>query len=264
MRLFVSVDIEGIAGIAHWDEALKGRPDHPGWPALMTAEALAAWEGARDAGAEAVTFRDAHQTGRNLDLSMLPEGPRVIRGWSGHPLKMLQGLDAGYGAVAMVGWHAAAADGGNPLSHTMTGRYARIALNGAPLSEYRLHVRLAAEIGVPVVFLSGDAAICAEARATNPAIVAVETKTGAGASVDTITPAAARTAIREGVARALGGDLAAHALPREDSYRLELSFDHHEKAYARSFYPGARLSDPVTITLEAGSIFDVARALGFV
>lgn len=123
---------------------------------------------------------------------------------------------AGVKARELPGWHGAAADGANPLSHTMTGRYARILLNGAPLSEYGLHARPAAEIGVRVMFLSGDAAICTEARATNPAIVTVETKTGTGASVDTITPAAARKAIREGVARALEGDLAAHTLPRED------------------------------------------------
>lgn len=89
-------------------------------------------------------------------------------GWSGHPFKMLQELDATFDAVALIGWHGPVGDGGNPLSHTMTGRYARAELDGAPMSELVLHAHLAATIGVPVVFVSGDAALCAQAETLLP------------------------------------------------------------------------------------------------
>ncbi|QYX56791.1 M55 family metallopeptidase [Roseovarius sp. SCSIO 43702] len=263
MKVMISVDIEGIAGIAHWDEALKPRDEYPAFRDLMTDEAIAACQGARAAGATEIFLRDAHQTARNLDISRLPEGVRVIRGWSGHPFKMLQELDESFDAVAMVGWHGAARDGGNPLSHTMTGRFADITLNDEPLSEYGLHARLAASVGVPVVFLSGDAAICAEARGINPAINTVETKVGRGASVVTLVPRDACARIEAGVASALATPRTDHAMPVAQAHRLDLRFPHHELAYQKSFYPGARLVAPDTIRVEADTIFEIARALCF-
>ena len=256
MKVYISVDIEGIAGIAHWDEALKEGPDHAAFRALMTGEAIAACEGARQGGATDILLRDAHQTARNLDLAHLPADIRIVRGWSGHPYKMIQELDDSFDALVLVGWHAAAADGGNPLSHTMTGTYAQITLNGAPLSELGLHALLAAGHGVPVVFLSGDAAICAEARAVNPAVTTVETKLGHGASVVSLTPAGACARIRDGVAAALQTPRSVHSLPAQDRYRLELRFKHHELAYRRAFYPGAELIADDTIRIDAGSAFE--------
>jgi len=144
VKVYISTDIEGNAGIAHWDEALKTGPDYVPFRDLMTNEALAAIEGAQQAGATGIWLRNAHESARNIDIARLPEGVRVIRGWSGHPFKMVQELDESFDAVAMIGWHGPAGDGGNPLSHTMTGHYAHITLNGAPLSEYGLHARLAA------------------------------------------------------------------------------------------------------------------------
>ncbi|MEZ5885283.1 MAG: M55 family metallopeptidase [Paracoccaceae bacterium] len=263
MKVMISIDIEGIAGIAHWDEALKARDGYAEFREMMTDEAIAACQGAQAAGAGEIYLRDAHETARNLNLSRLPEGIRVIRGWSGHPDQMVQELDGSFDAAAFVGWHGAAGNGGNPLSHTMTGRYASITLNGAPLSEYRLHALLAARHAVPVVFLSGDTAICAEAQATNPAITTVATKEGKGAGVISITPCEARARIREGIERALSGTLSAHTLPVEKPCRLELRFTHHEMAYRRSFYPGARLIADETVCIEADDIFEIARALSF-
>ena len=142
MKVFVSVDIEGAAGVAHWDEALRGRPGHEPFCAIMTGEAVAAC-------AREVWVRDARESARNIDPEALPSGVRLVRGWSGHPFKMLQELDASFDAVAMIGWHGPAGDGGNPLSHTMTGRFARMTLNGGPMSEFVQHAHVAGLVGVP-------------------------------------------------------------------------------------------------------------------
>jgi hypothetical protein len=45
MKVYISVDIEGAAGIAHWDEAAKRHGDYPEFRERMTAEAVAACEG---------------------------------------------------------------------------------------------------------------------------------------------------------------------------------------------------------------------------
>jgi D-amino peptidase len=133
MKAMISVDIEGIA---HWDEALKSDPGHAPFRDLMTDEAIATCRGAQAEGAAAIVQRDAHENSRNLDFSRLPDGLQAIRGWSGHPYKMVQDLEDSFDALVMVGWHEPVGNGGNPLSHAMTGRYAHITLNGALLSEF--------------------------------------------------------------------------------------------------------------------------------
>jgi len=264
MKVYISVDIEGTAGIAHWDEARKTNPDYAEFRERMTGEAVAACEGALAAGAGEIWVKDAHASGRNILAERLPAEARLIRGWSGHPFAMVQELDDSFRAAAFVGWHGPASHPANPLSHTMSLGYGQITLNGALCSEYLLHAHLAALVGVPVVFLSGDGGICALARATNPAIHTVETNAGAGDSVIAIQPALARERIRAGVEDALRSEPAAHVRPRSERYELRIRFGHHAIAYRKSFYPGARLDDPETLVFETGDVFEVARLLKFV
>ena len=99
MKVFISADIEGTAGITDWTEALKEGADYAEFRRLMTDELIAACEGARAAGAEAVVVKDAHQTGRNLIVGDLPDYVQVFRGWSGHPHAMMSGLKAGFDAA---------------------------------------------------------------------------------------------------------------------------------------------------------------------
>ena len=94
------------------------------------------------------------------EAERLPAEAHLIRGWSEHPFGMLQELDASFDAVAMVGWHGTATHPGNPLTHTLTGTYAKVTLNGESCSEYLLHAHIAAPTGTPAVFLSGDTGIC--------------------------------------------------------------------------------------------------------
>ncbi len=113
--------------------------------------------------------KDAHQTGRNLILSNLPDYVRIIRGWSGHPLLMMQELDESFAAVMFTGYHDKAGTDKNPLAHTFTGK-ARLWLNGEPASEFTINAHAAAMFGVPIAFLSGDAGICADAARLVPGI----------------------------------------------------------------------------------------------
>ena len=99
MKVFISVDIEGCAGITHWDEADKKHADYPEFREQMTREAVAAIEGAQAAGATEILVKDAHSSGRNLITAMLPESIRLVRSWAGHPLCMVQELDDSFDAA---------------------------------------------------------------------------------------------------------------------------------------------------------------------
>ena len=87
MKVYISVDIEGVAGITHWDEAEKNHVDWQEFREIMTREAIAAVEGAKAAGATDIWVKDAHDSGRNLITSMFPAEVTLIREWSGPSLQ---------------------------------------------------------------------------------------------------------------------------------------------------------------------------------
>ena len=180
IKVFISADIEGIAGITHWDEADRQHPDYAEFRALMTAEAVAACESATAAGATEILIKDAHSSGRNLILSDLPENVRIVRGWSGHPFTMYQELDDSFDAVVLTGYHAKGGADGNPLGHTMSGRTIHcVSINGAVASEFTFGAIVAAVQKVPICFVSGDAGICADVREANGNIARSQPARGA-------------------------------------------------------------------------------------
>ena len=263
MRVFLSVDIEGVAGITHWDEATETHADYRRFQEQMTNETIAACNGAIAAGATAITVKDAHSTARNLAGALLPRPTELISGWSGHPFSMVQGLDAAYDAAAFIGYHAKAGDGGNPLSHTLSGRVHRMTINGRAVTEYHLHAYAAATVGVPVVFVSGDQTLCDDIAATQPATLTFATKTGEGPSQHSVHPEVAIEAIQAGLAEALTGDLSAALLELPNHFDLSIEYKHHPVAYGKSFYPGATLVDPHTVRLEVPDYFEILRAIQF-
>lgn len=265
MKVYISVDIEGVSGIAAPEEVdmAQGAQYEP-FRRQMTAEASAACRGACAAGAAQVVVKDAHWTGRNIDPLALqaPDGCglRLIRGWSGHPFAMVQDLDASFDAVAFVGYHAAAGGGGNPLAHTISGRrFARIELNGRVASEYHLYSMAAGSLGVPVAFVSGDATVCAEARSDREGVGTVAVLTGLGASTTSMLGAESCRLIESGVREALSRPLPAPLRPPERT-RLNVAFRSAADAYAKSFYPGARHESDMVLSFDTA---DYLAALTF-
>jgi D-amino peptidase len=136
-------------------------------------------------------------------------------------------------------------------------------LNGRWASEYLLFAQAAATVGVPVVFLSGDEAICEEVRAFNPACRTFAVKRGQGATTVNLHPSAALDGIRAGCEAALRGEREAAKLALPESFVLEIDYKEQQAAYQKAFYPGASLPSPTTARLEAEDYFDVLRAVMF-
>ena len=264
MKVYISVDIEGCAGITHWDEADKKHADYGEFREIMTREAIAAIDGARAAGATEILVQDAHDSGRNLILSMLPADLRVIRAWAGHPLCMLQELDKSFDAVLMVGYHAAAGSEANSLAHTLSSDASLMTLNGVAQSEMSVNALASSMLGVPTVFVSGDRGLMDEAAGLNGAITRCAVKEGRGQSTISMTPAAACAAIRAGVEQALRRDLAKCLLELPKHFALEITYNNPVLAYRHSWYPGAKHVGHRTIRFEADDYFDILRILNFV
>lgn len=263
MKIFISADIEGTAGINHWDETIHGHADWPEYRALMTAEVLAACEGARAAGATEVVVKDAHDSGRNLLVERLPDYVRIVRNWSGHPDQMMFGLDDSFTAALYTGYHAKAGTEDNPLAHTSNLKISRLLLNGEVASEFTINALCAALYGVPSVFLAGDAGICADARTMVPGMATVETLFGAGPASNSIAPARSCRLIREGVEAALGSK--AGGVPAtEGPWEVVVEFVNPVNAYQSRWYPGAKEHGPRAVAFEAGDFFEILRALRFI
>ena len=263
MKIFISADIEGTAGIHSWDEAERTHADYREFRELMTAEVLAACEGALAAGATEIVIKDAHDSGRNLILDRMPACARIVRGWSGHPDGMMFGADESFDAALYTGYHSKAGVEDNPLAHTSTLRISRLLLNGEIASEFTLNALCAARYGLRSVFLSGDEGICTDARALVPGIVTAATLKGVGAATISLAPAAARAAIREGVESALS-DRARQALPLiPDNVEMVIEFSNPVDAYRASWYPGVRTAGPRAVAFASNDYFEVLRAYRF-
>ncbi len=265
MKIYISTDIEGVCGSTHWDEADNNKSDYAEFQKQMTAEVAAACKGAMAADVKNIVVQDAHGTGRNITAKELPEGVKLIRGWSGHPNAMVQELDKSFDALLFVGYHSRAGSEGNPLSHSMRGSYVDyLKINNNYASEFLLHGLLAATMGIPVAFLAGDEDLCNEVKSINSNITTVAVKKGIGDSTLSIHPKAAIEKIWQGVESALKNDLSKCLLPTYDEYKIELRFKKHQLAYSASFYPGCKLNDPQTISFTTKEYFEVMRMLHFV
>lgn len=263
MKVFISADMEGTAGIATWSETDRDHPDYPQFQALMTAEVVAACEGARAAGASQITIKDAHSSGRNLLIDRLPADSHILRDWSGHPHSMMFGLTEDCDAAIFTGYHDAAGTDSNPLAHSFTGRVMRLTINGQLASEFTVNATTAASLGVPSVFLSGDSGICAGAAALVPGIVTVPVSQGFGPASRAMSPAAARDAIRAGVQRALSDLPSRSAAPMAGDWLVELEYSNPVDAYRGSFYPNVEYVAPRKLSFQRDDWFEVLRALRF-
>jgi D-amino peptidase len=212
MRVMISIDMEGIAGIATLDQTIRGGSGYPRGIELMTAEANAAIAGAFDGGATSVVIDDSHGTMDNLLHSALDQRARLVFG-TPRAQCMVHGLDSSFDVVLFVGYHAPAGCHG-VQAHTYSGSLTELRINGEPQSEASANALIAASVGVPVGMLTGDDVICTEARARWPEAVVVEVKKAEGfAATDSLHPAQACTLIRAGAAEAVRR---AASLPRAE------------------------------------------------
>jgi D-amino peptidase len=203
MKVLISTDIEGVAGVVNQQQTRSGNPEYERARLLMTQEANAAIAGAFDAGADEVLVNDSHGDYRNMPAELLDPRARYVIGKPRY-LGMMGGVEDGVTAVCMVGYHSRA-QGRGILAHTINSfAFARVAFNGTELGEAGIYGALAGEHGASVVMASGDDAFIEEHRPLYPHAVFVQTKRATGqTSGISLSPEQSRAAIRAGVAEGL-------------------------------------------------------------
>lgn len=265
MKVYISADIEGVTGIVHLDETKENKPDYAFFQKQMTKEVLAAVEGALAAGATEILLNDAHGCGRNIELENLPQEVKIIRGWSGHPYVMLEGIDSSFNAVIYIGYHNRAGGAGNPLAHTLSGgKFLEIRINDIPATEFLINSFTASSLNIPIVFLSGDEALCLSVKKYNESIKTLATISGLGAATISLAPQLSIDKIRSGVQNALSSLTEKRVIPLAKSFAVQMEFLKHHQAYGASFYPGAKLTADRVVEFRSNDYFEVLRMLSFI
>jgi len=203
MKILISTDIEGVAGVFHHQQTRSGNGEYERARLWMTEEANAAIAGAFDGGATEVYVNDSHGDFRNLLPDLLDPRAQAIQGKPRY-LSMVAGVELGLDGVCMVGYHSRA-QGAGILAHTINSfAFAGIEFDGQPMSEAGIYGALAGEYGAPVLMASGDDVFIAENRALFPSATFVQTKRATGqTSGISLSPAKSCAAIRAGVVSAL-------------------------------------------------------------
>ncbi len=205
MRIFVSVDIEGVAGIVNGEEGARGNPEYERSRRLMTAEASAVVAGIFDADPNAqVTVADAHGMYRNLIPEELDERATLSRG-KPRVFAMVDGIHRGYDMAMFVGTHGRSGAGPAVLSHTFNGTLFDIRVNGTSHGELGLNAALAGAHGVPVGLVAGDQTVAEEARdLLGSEVRAITVKESHGhMAAESIHPNRSRAKLREAAAQAV-------------------------------------------------------------
>src|SRR5690349_2561862 len=167
MKIYISADIEGVAGVVNPQQGSMGNGEYERARRLMTLEVNAAIDGAIAGGAGEVLVNDSHGDMRNLLPDELDPRAELILG-KPKPLNMFEGLTRDHAGVICLGYHARSREAG-VLAHTTNGfALGRIRLNDAELGEAGLYGAYAGSLGVPVIMLSGDDRLEAESESLFP------------------------------------------------------------------------------------------------
>jgi D-amino peptidase len=105
LKVYISVDMEGVAGVVTPDQLGPGGFEYERFRHFMTDETLAAVRAAKEAGAGEIVVSDSHGNGENLLIEEFPKDVRIVRAWPRHG-GMMAGLDSSFSAAMFIGYHA--------------------------------------------------------------------------------------------------------------------------------------------------------------
>lgn len=259
LKVHISVDMEGIAGVVSGDQLSPGAFEYERFRNFMTREAVAAVNGAKDAGATEILIADSHGNGENLLIDQFPNDVRVIRSWP-RKLGMMAGIDATFDAAIFIGYHASTTNTRGVRAHTFSSaKLTRVALNGTAVTEGAFNAAIAGHFNVPVVLVAGDDAAIAEVRSVVGNIEGAETKRALSFhSADTITPDAACLMIREKVRAAVARRADFKPYRVSSPVTLEVSFKHYRPVELLGYLRGVERIDSHTIRYRGQDMIEIS------
>jgi D-amino peptidase len=262
MKVWISCDMEGVAGVSDWSQCLPTGAGYALGCELMLAEVNAAIDGAVAAGADEIVVNDSHGGMINLDPAALHGRAAYLAGRH-KPLYMMQGLDESIDAIFFIGYHGSISGPPSAMSHTYNPEvFSGARVNGTWVGESGINALVAGHFGVPIALVSGDQVTKEETLPFGPdAEYAVVKESVTRFSALNLHPEVARDLIREGAERAVrrvatgsvGG-------PRVTTpVRLELDLQTGDMAEVATWVGGVDRVSERTVVIQGDDLLDVFR-----
>lgn len=271
LKVFISVDMEGLGGVVTSEQLGPTGFEYNRFREFMTAEALAAIEGAREAGATEFVVADAHGNMQNLLIERFPAGVTIVRG-SPRPLSMMEGIDSTFSAAMFIGYHSATTNPQGVRAHTISSAtFAAITINNQPMAESSINAMIAGHFGVPVVLISGDEHAVGELQrltaaagsANGGAEGAVVKRSISFHAAAVMTPAESQALIRTRARAAITRLRDFRPVPARGPFTLDLTYKNYTPAEMMAYLPGTERVDAHTVRYRAATIADVSRFISF-
>lgn len=255
LKVFISVDMEGLAGVISGRETGSRGSDYGYFREIATNETNAAIMGALAAGATEIIVRDGHGAKTNILPGLLHPKAKLLRGITDKPENMMLGIDDTFDAVLFIGYHAKAGTADGVLAHTSSGNVIDLSINGVSLPEAGYNALLAGLYDVPVVFVAGDNWICQQVKELFGEVDTVETKVGMGTAELGLHPEEVRSKIIYAVTSAL------RDLDRFKPYKLQPPYTMVLKVKKeRDLYPSAERTGVGEFTFTSSDFLKVMDA----
>jgi len=265
LKVYISVDMEGITGVVSSDQLGPTGFEYQRAREWMTGEALAAIQGARDAGATEIVVSDAHGNGQNLLIDQFPDDITIVRSWP-RPLMMMEGIDSSFAAAVFIGYHTSTANVRGVRAHTMSSAtLTGLALNGRQVPEGGVNAAIAGYFGVPVVMVSGDDAAVTEVQGFAAGMEGAVVKRAISFhAAATLTPKAGQALIRARVKAGVEkrGRIAPFVIGPQVT--TDISFKHYRAAEILAYLPIVTRVDAHTVRFVGRTILEVSRFIEFV
>ncbi|MGE8206854.1 M55 family metallopeptidase [Heyndrickxia sp. NPDC080065] len=259
MKLYISADIEGVAGVVHGEHTARDGREHDRARLLMTEEVNACIRGALSVGVSEIVVNDSHGTMRNLLPELLHPEAELISG-SPKKLAMVEGLDETFDAAIFLGYHTKKGDFGL-LNHTFNGKVVRsIVVNGKEYGEFGLNALVAGHFGIPVICVSGCDRLALEARELIPMInTAVVKQTINQFTAKSVHPKKAQEMIESETQKSWKNRENIVPCSIEGPVSVEMTFNTTGYAENAAILPVVEQIDPSTVSFKANNIIEGYR-----
>lgn len=260
MKVFLSTDLEGTAGVVDWEQCRSGGAGYETAVELLTGEINAAIDGAAQGGATEFLVNDSHGRMANLRPDRLAGSASYLSGRV-KPMYMMQGLDSSFDAVFFISYHGSKSTS-SVLSHTYyPGAMAEVRLNGEVTGEAGINALVAQAYRVPVALVSGDDLTIEETRRFCPGILGAAVKTSVSRfAAQSLHPLAARRLIQDRAREAISGLPALSPPALRLPASLELAFTTTDYADLATRIAGVDRRGPTTALLSGDDPLELYRA----
>lgn len=261
MKMYISIDMEGITGLVDPTFVDSSRHHYKRGQEIMTGEANRVIETALQEGFNEVIVNDSHSKMNNLLIEKLHPEAQLISG-DVKPFSMVQGLDGSFSAAVLLGYHTRAATRG-VLSHTMIFGVRNMYINEVAIGELGFNAYVAGHYGVPVIMVAGDDLTAAEAEELIPGVTtAVVKKYISRTSALCLTPEKSYQLLDQKTKEAIARIGSVKPLQAPDNPVLSIEFANFGQAEWAHLMPGTTMDKEAPVVhFQAKDILEAYQAM---